>query len=226
MSARQALCSWSGGKDCCLALHLALEQDLQVSTLLTVLEEDADRSRSHALPETLLRAQADAMGMTLITPRADWARYEQVFIETLVSERALGVEHAVFGDIDLVPHREWEERVCGVAGLTAQLPLWLWPRSRVVEEIFRRDIEALCVCVNTRFLPKSFCGRRYDRQFVADLPADVDACGENGEFHTFVTDAPRFRAAVAVVVAGLREYRAPSEYGGDVFWFAELVRAP
>ncbi|MEX1993690.1 MAG: hypothetical protein WD929_03420 [Steroidobacteraceae bacterium] len=226
MSARQALCSWSGGKDSCLALHLAVEEGLEITTLLTVLEEDADRSRSHALPEALLRAQAEAMGMTLVTPRANWARYERVFIETLISERARGVEHAVFGDIDLVPHREWEEKVCDVAGLTAQLPLWLWPRSRVVDEIFRRDIEAVCVCVNTRFLPQSFCGRRYDRQFVADLPPGVDACGENGEFHTFVTNAPRYHAAVAVVVTGLREYQAPVEYGGDVFWFAELGRAP
>jgi len=226
MSIDRALCSWSGGKDSCLALHLALEDNLNVTTLLTVLEEEADRSRSHALPEGLLRAQAEAMGMTLITPRADWPNYERVFVDTLNEQRMRGVKHAVFGDIDLVPHREWEEKVCSAAHMSAHLPLWLWPRDRVVGEIFRRRIEAVCVCVNTRLLPVAFCGRPYDRQFVADLPAGVDACGENGEFHTFVTHAPRFRAPIAVEVTHLREYRAPAEFGGDVFWFAELARRP
>jgi uncharacterized protein (TIGR00290 family) len=223
MSDRDALCSWSGGKDSCLALHLAMDQGLQVTQLVSVLEPDADRSRSHALPEALLRAQAQALGMTLITPRADWPSYEAVFIDTLKCQRALGIEHAVFGDIDLIPHRDWEEKVCRLASMTAHLPLWGWPREQVVEEIFQRDFRAICVCINSRFLPPSFCGRPYDREFLADLPAGVDACGENGEFHTFVTDAPRFRAPIPVELASRREYRAPVEFGGDTFWFAELV---
>lgn len=161
--------------------------------------------------------------MRLVTPRAGWDRYEAVFVETLRSERRRGVEHAVFGDIDLLPHRDWEEKVCAAAGVTPHLPLWGERREEVVREIFERGIEAVCVCVNTRFLPKNFCGRRYDARFVADLPEGVDACGENGEFHTFVTAAPRFLEPIVVRVAAQRRYRAP-EPGGDEFWFAELVR--
>src|SRR3981189_3042358 len=109
---RRAICSWRGGKDSGLALHLAIEQGFTVTTLIAMFEEAADRSRSHALPESLIRAQAESLGVKLLTPRADWAQYEAVFVESLTQARRRGIEHAIFGDIDLVPHREWEEKVC------------------------------------------------------------------------------------------------------------------
>jgi diphthamide synthase (EF-2-diphthine--ammonia ligase) len=93
----------------------------------------------------------------------------------------------------------------------------------VVAEVFARGIDAVCVCVNTRYLPATFCGRRYDADFVAALPPGVDACGENGEFHTFVTDAPRFRRPVTARVAHIDQYVAPAAQGGDAFVFARLV---
>jgi len=220
-----ALCSWSGGKDSCLALHLSLEAGVPVTRLLTVFEPDADRSRSHALPHELLAAQADALGLELCAPCADWASYERVFVEELERARESGIGQAIFGDIDLLPHREWEEKVCRRAGLTAHLPLWNWPRERVVAEILRRGIKAVCVCINARFLPEEFCGRAYDEAFLRDLPRGVDACGENGEFHTFVTHAPRFRRPIEVRVAAHRRYVGPTEYGGEVYWFADLERA-
>ena len=220
---RKALCSWSGGKDSCLALHMAWNDGLRPGLLLSMFEEDADRNRSHAVPLRLIKAQADAMGLALVTPRAGWPGYEATFIQTLKEAGQAGYGDAIFGDIDLVPHREWEEKVCAQAGLTPHLPLWEWPRHKVVEAVFSMGIRTTCVCVNTRFLPKEFCGRPYDRQFVADLPAGVDACGENGEFHTFVTWAPRFREEVVAHVTALRSYKGPPEYGGDEFWFAELT---
>src|SRR5436190_23064131 len=151
-----ALCSWSGGKDSCLALHLALESGIPVTRLLTVFEPDADRSRSHALPLELLADQAAALGLELRAPRADWATYERVFVEELEHAREAGIGQAIFGDIDLLPHREWEEKVCRRAGLAAHLPLWNWARERVVAEILARGMKAICVCINTRFLPESF----------------------------------------------------------------------
>lgn len=219
-----ALCSWSGGKDSCLALHLALEAGLEVTRLLTMFEPDADRSHSHALSQDLLVAQTEALGFQLVVPRAGWETYETVFVEELRRAREAGIDQVLFGDIDLVPHREWEEKVCAEAGLTAHLPLWDWPRARVVEELFRREIEAVCVCVNTRFLPPEFCGRPYDRDFLRDLPPGVDACGENGEFHTFVTGAPRFTYPLKTRVRELRRYIGPEQCGADIFWFAALER--
>jgi len=220
-----ALCSWSGGKDSCLALHLALESGIRVTRLLTVFEPDADRSRSHALPLELLADQAAALGLELRSPRADWATYERVFVEELEHAREAGIGQAIFGDIDLLPHREWEEKVCRRAGLAARLPLWNWARERVVAEILARGMKAICVCINTRFLPEEFCGRAYDETFIRDLPGGVDACGENGEFHTFVTHAPRFTRPVDVRVRARRRYVGPPEYGSEVYWFADLERA-
>jgi uncharacterized protein (TIGR00290 family) len=203
-------------------LHLAEESGLRITTLVSMFEEEEDRSRSHALPSRLLRVQADQMGLALISPRASWANYESVFVSTLKMCGENGIGDAVFGDIDLVPHRQWEEKVCAQASMTAHLPLWDWPRQKVVDAVFGAGIQAICVCVNTRFLPKEFCGRHYDRQFISDLPAGVDACGENGEFHTFVTSARRFKNPIRVRVAQLRQYIGPTEFGGDEFWFAEL----
>jgi uncharacterized protein (TIGR00290 family) len=186
-------------------------------------EPEADRNRSHGVPEALIAAQARALGVALRSPRATWLDYERVFAGTLAGLRSEGFGQGVFGDIDLEAHRAWEERLCAGAGMRAVLPLWQWPRTRVVAEVFARGIDALCVCVNTRFVPASFCGRRYDAAFVAALPPGVDPCGENGEFHTFVTAAPRFREPVAARVARIDEYRAPAVHGGDAFAFARLV---
>jgi uncharacterized protein (TIGR00290 family) len=218
----RAIVSWSGGKDSCLALHLAHEQGLAPAALVTMFDEGAVRSRSHALPRDVVAAQARALGLHATMPPTSWPAYESDFVAVLQHAAAGGATHAVFGDIDLAPHREWEEKVCARAGLAAVLPLWHWPRRRVVDEVFARGIDAIVVCVNTRWLPREFCGRRYDRQFVADLPEGVDACGENGEFHTCVVNAPLFAAPVPVGVRGLVPYDAPAQHGGDRFWFAEL----
>jgi uncharacterized protein (TIGR00290 family) len=221
----RALVSWSGGKDSCLAATLAREQGMRIERIVCMSEPDADRSRSHALPAWVLEAQAAALGVSLVQPRAGWADYEAVFVETLRDARASGIGHAVFGDIDLLPHREWEEKVCAAAGVRAHLPLWDWPRERVVEAIFARGIEAVCVCVNTRLMPEEFCGRPYDRDFVRDLPPGVDACGENGEFHTCVVDAPGFAKRVPLTVTGSRDYVAPESMGGVRFVYAQIARS-
>jgi uncharacterized protein (TIGR00290 family) len=222
-SADRAVVSWSGGKDSCLAAHLAAEQGLRIAALLCMVEPAADRSRSHALPSWILHAQARAIGCDLELVPAGWPDYEQAFVTALTGLHAQGVREAIFGDIDLQPHREWEEKVCARAGIAARLPLWEWPRERVVEEILGRGIEAVCVCVNTRFLGAEFCGRPYDKSFVADLPAGVDACGENGEFHTCVTRAPLLRTAIPVRVTGRERYIAPPDQGSAEFWFARLA---
>ena len=219
----RAFCSWSGGKDSCLAYHLAADAGMAPGTLVSMFEPDADRNRSHGVPEALIAAQARALGADLRVARAGWSDYERVFGATLADLRAQGITRGVFGDIDLEAHRAWEERMCAHAGMLAVLPLWEWPRDRVVAEVFARGIESICVCVNARFLPATFCGRRYDPEFVADLPAGVDACGENGEFHTFVTNAPRFDRPVAAQVMRVDSYVAPLPQGGDTFAFARLA---
>ncbi|MFJ2994296.1 hypothetical protein [Pandoraea sp. NPDC087047] len=125
-----AFFSWSGGKDSCLALHHALSCDtsgaphFDVRRLLAMFDETGDSSRSHGLPRDLMQAQADALGIALDIELANWREYEATFVTRLQAMRAEGITHGLFGDIDLQPHRDWEEKVCTAAGMTAVLPLW------------------------------------------------------------------------------------------------------
>jgi uncharacterized protein (TIGR00290 family) len=219
---QRALMSWSAGKDSCLAWLRARKTGLRVEHLLTMFDSARDTSKSHGLPAHLLQAQAAAMGLTLSMPRSDWKGYERVFVAELSRLRAAGFTDVVFGDIDLAPHREWEEKVCAAAGMTPHLPLWNEDRARLADEILASGIEAKVVCVDSRFLGDAFCGRDYDRAFLDSLPAGVDRCGENGEFHTFVTCAPGFASRVECRVEGLEEFIAPAEYGGARYVFAKL----
>jgi uncharacterized protein (TIGR00290 family) len=218
----KAFCSFSGGKDSCLALFEARKAGLDVSTVLVMMDEHGERSRSHGVPLTLLERQAAALGARLVTGDAGWKDYESRFVEILRRLRDEGHEVGVFGDIDLVPHREWEERVCRAADIEAFLPLWERSRPELARTVLALGFRAVVVCVDSRFLPDSFAGREYDEQFLADLPAGVDACGENGEFHTFVYDGPGFSSPVPVRVEGTEAYVAPAELGGTRYCFARV----
>lgn len=217
-----ALCSFSGGKDSCLALWRAQQLGLDVRTLLVMFEEGGERSRSHALPAPLLERQANALGLELMLRGASWADYERVFTDALRELKERGYDRAVFGDIDLQAHRDWEERVCAAAELTPVLPLWLQDRRELAHEVIDSGFRSVVVCVDSKHLPDEFCGREYDRSFLADLPAGVDACGENGEFHTFVYDGPNFTMPVAFAISGFAPYVAPARYGGGRYFFATL----
>lgn len=226
MSGPTALMSWSGGKDSCLALWRARQAGLAVPLLITAMDESGARARSHGVPPALLQAQAASLGARMQFYQASWASYEEKFIAMLRAAAADGVTQAIFGDIDLEAHRAWEEKVCAAAGLQALLPLWGEPRLRLVDEFIAAGFKAVVVCVNAKYLPAAFCGREFDAAFLADLPPGVDACGENGEFHTFVYDGPAFSAPVALRRTRILRYDAPSELGGATYHFQELAPAP
>ena len=202
-----AAISWSGGKDGWLALLRARAAGLDVRFALTMFDDSGERSRSHAVPPDLIALQARALGLTPVPVRASWAGYEQAIVAALRGLAARGVGQVVFGDIDIAAHREFEERVCAAAGLEAVLPLWQEDRRALVGEMFARNVKAMVVTTADRFLEGDFCGRQFDPAFVAALPAEVDCCGENGEFHTFVTGGDGF-ATDLPVVAGAPYARA------------------
>jgi uncharacterized protein (TIGR00290 family) len=216
--------SSSGGKDSLLALWHARQNGHQVTSMITMFDETGKRSRSHGISLDLMQAQASALDLTLHTPHASWKTYEAEFVAILQSLRANGHIGVVFGDIDLQPHRDWEEKVCAQANLDALLPLWQRDRRQLADEVLRLGFKAIVVCVDHRFLDASFCGREYNDAFIRDLPPDVDACGENGEFHTFVFDGPVFTRPLSVDVIAIEGYKAPQEFGGGTFSFARLAQ--
>lgn len=199
--ALKAAISWSGGKDCTLALVLARAAGLDVRTFYTRVEADPAR-RLHALPEALFAAQvARAGGLWRPVTAAD-GDYAAVFAAALGGLRADGHTHMVFGDIDLVAHRDWIEPICAQAGIEAVFPLWGMTRREVVRHILARGIRAQVVCIDLARLDASFCGADYDEAFLRRLPDGVCPAGEEGEFHSFVLDAPGFSAPLAVRAAG------------------------
>lgn len=220
-----ALVSWSGGKDSCLAYWRASRSGVPVRRLVTAMEESGARSRSHGVSPQLLQAQADALGVDIRFFSASWKNYEERFAAALRAARHDGITHAVFGDIDLPAHREWEERICAATGMSAWLPLWEEPRERLVREFLADGFRAVVVCVNAAYLGAEFCGREYDAAFLADLPEGVDACGENGEFHTFAYDGPAFARAVGFRRGAKVRHQAPAELGGLTYHFQDLLPA-
>jgi uncharacterized protein (TIGR00290 family) len=193
-----AAISWSGGKDGWLALKRARAAGRDVRYALTMFDESGTRSRSHAVPPEVMAAQARALGLEPVAAKAGWQDYEMRLVDALRELRGRGVDRVIFGDIDIAAHRAFEERVCAAAGVAAELPLWQQDRAALVEEMFAHGVKAVVVTTDDRFLGGEFCGRMFDRSFVADLPPAVDRCGENGEFHTFVIGGVGFAADLAV----------------------------
>lgn len=206
--------SWSGGKDSCLAFHRAAKTG-KPAALLTMFGENGSRSRSHGLRPELLRAQAEALGLPLHIGQAEWDTYEAVFLAHLAALKAMGLSTAVFGDIDLEPHREWEEKVCAATGIACCLPLWKEERRALLEEFLALGYRAIVVAVKDGKLDPELLGRELDAALIAEIEASgCDACGEEGEYHTVVVDGPRFRAPIPLR-QGARELHAG-------YWFLDL----
>ncbi|OHX10901.1 adenosine nucleotide hydrolase [Chromobacterium sphagni] len=206
------LASWSGGKDSCLALWRAVQTGGRPQALLTMLDEDGARSRSHGVRPEVLALQARALGLPQRLGRASWDDYRRVFVEQLRLAAAEGAQAAVFGDIDLDAHREWEEQVCAEAGLRAVLPLWQQSRAGLVREFVDAGFVARIVMVNAALVADKWLGRVFDRGLIDEMLAEgIDPCGEAGEFHTLVVDGPLFVHPLALrdgAVARIGDYRA------------------
>lgn len=200
LAGRPVVVSWSGGKDAALALGRATAAGAEPRALLTMLVEGGERSRSHGLRRAVLEAQAAALGLPLVVRATSWDGYEEAFVDALLACARLGATDAVYGDIDVDAHRGWVERVSARAGLRAHLPLWQAERAAIVGEVERAGIDARVVAVRDGVLPRSLLGRRLDPALAAEVVAcGADACGEAGEYHTVVADAPGFAAPLRLV---------------------------
>lgn len=187
-------CAWSGGKDSYLALHRAVAGGGRALALVTLLDDASGRTRSHGLPWTVVQGQARALGVTLRGANTTWSEYERHLVGLLRAARLRGAASCVFGDMDVESHGRFEIRAAEEAALAAHLPLWGEPRDSVLSECFELSVEARIGVVRDGALPREMLGRRLDPSLVRELERHgVDPCGENGEYHTVVTNAPLFR---------------------------------
>ncbi len=192
--------SWSGGKDSALAYYRAVLDGNVPVTLLTMFEEDGSKSRSHGLPLEVMEAQAERMGLPLEIGKADWNNYEKEFISLLKNFKSEGIDMGVYGDIDLEDHRAWVQKVSKEADMEVSHPLWGEPRRSLLEELIAAGFRAVITVVDTARMDPKFLGREFTLELIEELEAlGIDACGEEGEFHTVILDGPIFVEAVPAV---------------------------
>jgi uncharacterized protein (TIGR00290 family) len=222
MTPPQALLSWSSGKDAAWALHVLREQgEVEVVGLLTTTNEAFGRVAMHGVRETLLEAQAEAVGLPLWKVPLPWpcsneayeARMAKVCGEAVVQ----GIEAMAFGDLFLEDIREYRIQKLAGTGLHPLFPIWNPDTAALAWEMVAAGLKASVVCVDPHQLDPSFAGRAFDASLLKDLPASVDPCGEQGEFHTFAWDGPAFQHPVRV--------RSGVVVQRDGFVFADLEPA-
>ncbi|MDV4216863.1 diphthine--ammonia ligase [Acinetobacter baumannii] len=196
---RQSIVSFSGGKDSSLALYHAMQTG-NVIGLIVMLEEQGQRSRSHAMPLDIIRAQAQAIGLPVFMASSSWNDYENKFINLLNEAKQKGAEVLVTGDLDMPEHGCWHDRVTQTVSLKLGMPLWLRPHREVVEEFIQLGFQSVVVTVNLKLGMKvEDLGQVLSLEYIQELEnRGIDPCGEGGEFHTTVIDGPIFNKAIPV----------------------------
>jgi uncharacterized protein (TIGR00290 family) len=202
IAVKKILLAWSSGKDSAWALWLLRTRGLEVSALLTTLNQEADRVAMHGVRRSLLEAQSAAVGIPLRQVPLPWPcanrEYETRMAAACAAAVADGFDTIAFGDLFLRDVREYRERALAGTGLTPLFPVWGVPTASLAREMTAAGLRARLTCIDPRVLDRSFAGREFDAALLADLPPSVDPCGENGEFHTFAYDGPMFRTPIAV----------------------------
>jgi uncharacterized protein (TIGR00290 family) len=206
----KTLLAWSSGKDSAWTLHVLRQGGVEVSALLTTVNQQAGRVAMHGVRRELLQAQAEAAGIPVWQVDLPWPcsneDYESRMREACGRAVAEGFTRIAFGDLYLRDIREYREKQLAASGLEPVFPLWDLPTGPLARDMILGGLRARLACVDTRALGREFAGRDFDASLLADLPSTVDPCGENGEFHSFAYAGPMFRAPIAIETGEFHEY--------------------
>lgn len=200
----KALISWSSGKDAAWSLHCIQQTgDYEVLGLVTSVNQAANRVAMHGVRMDILEQQAQATGIDLFVVSLPWPcsndEYEKRMTTCLSRLKLeLGVTHIIFGDLYLEDVRQYREKQMQQIGLEPVFPLWGQTTKTVATEMLSGGLEAFISCVDKEQLAEGFSGRKFDQRLLDDLPEETDPCGENGEFHTVVTNGPMFKNSIGV----------------------------
>ncbi len=232
----KAYVNWSSGKDAALALFLSLnEQELNITKLVTTVNAEYDRVSMHGLRASLLREQAESIGLPLkeitFPGEVSMEEYSVIMKKNIRELAAEGFTQSIFGDIFLEDLKEYRDGKLALNNIEGVYPLWKRDTKELAQEIIKQGFKAIIIATSARLLDESFCGRLYDQDFLNDLPEGVDPCGENGEFHTFVYDGPIFKKPINFIMGEkvLREFKQSStdkKTNWDTsFWYCDLMLA-
>ena len=202
---KRTLLSWSSGKDSAWTLHVLRQQkEYEVVSLLTTFNREADRVAMHGVRREVAKAQAEAAGIPLwevdLPSPCSNAEYESIMSKTCEAAVGKGIECIAFGDLFLRDIRAYREKQLKDSGIEPVFPVWELPTAELARKMIDCGVKAKLTCVDCKCLPAEFAGREFDEKLLRDLPAGVDPCGENGEFHTCVYAGPMFDQELPVVL--------------------------
>ena len=238
---KKAYLNWSSGKDAAFALYTLQDAgDIKIEKLVTTINSAVDRVSMHGVRKELLLLQAKSIGIPIyiiaLEGNVSMETYNstmRIAVSKLLKE---GFTHSVFGDIFLEDLKENREKQLEEVGLKAVFPLWKKDTHQLINDFLASGFKAITVCVNSKVLDRSFCGRILDQNFLADLPQGVDPCGDNGEFHTFVFDGPIFKNPIKFEIGEIvqKSYKAHEDeedncFSSDEkswdtsFWYCDLI---
>ena len=219
----KAFFNWSGGKDSALALYKVLDDHkYSVEYLVTTISRQYRRISMHGVREALLDQQAENIGIPLekvwLPEVASMEVYDEVVSGKMKELKEKHIEHAIFGDIFLEDLKKYREDNLARVGMQGIFPIWKRDSAELARAIITRGFQAITTCVDSQALGQQFVGRQFDAAFLSELPATVDPCGENGEFHSFVFAAPNFKNKIGCVTGEtvLRDNR---------FYYCDLLPA-
>lgn len=217
-----AACSWSSGKDSCFAFYKAKQGGYKVTHIINSVFGRYNRVSFHGVTAKMVRLQAECLGVKIIQPLVHKTDYGKRFQAALKKLKNKGIAVCVFGDIALEEHKDWVEKICNEVGVKAIEPIWNRGREGLLNEFIRSGFKAIITNVNGDYLGKEWIGRIIDRQFIRDLKRHpkVDLCGEKGEYHTFVIDAPIFKRRIEVLK--MRKVKKKSRYAKKGYWFLDI----
>ena len=209
--------SWSGGKDSCLACYRAILSGYDISLLVNFISKEHRRVRFHGSEARLIQLQAEAVGIALLQKETTKDGYEQEFKEAVRSLIPNGIDGLIFGDIYLEQAKDWAEKICGELGIEAVEPLWGKNPQDISSDFIDAGFKAIVVSAQSRFIGRERIGRQVDNDFAEYLKnRGICPCGENGEYHTLVTDGPIFNRPIEIT-----EGRTINRNG---YWFLDTCQ--
>jgi uncharacterized protein (TIGR00290 family) len=233
MNEPKAIFCWSGGKDSAYCLHKVLTEKLyDVKYLLTTVNDKFKRISMHGVREELLDTQAESIGIPLLKVRVSEGtnnEYEKQMEAVLLQAKSEGINNVIFGDIFLEDLKIYRESNLAKVGMKGIFPIWKMDTKYLINDFINRQFKTVICCTNDGYLGEEWLGREIDKSFIEQLPASVDPCGENGEYHTFCYNGPLFKKKISFTI-GEKVYKTleikidtvytPSTKG---FWFCDLL---
>jgi uncharacterized protein (TIGR00290 family) len=216
----KVILAWSGGKDSAISLYESQRSGkYEIVSLLTTINKDYDRVSMHGVRRVLVEQQASSLGLPIkevfVPKDCSNEEYEVRMAEVLTRFKQDGITQVVFGDIFLGWIKEYRENNLAKLGMKGVFPIWGRNTAELTRKFIALGFQAVITCVDTKMLAARFLGRIFDSQFLAELPADVDPCGENGEFHSFVFAGPNFKKRI--------DYALGERVQRDSFYFRDLL---